>query len=46
MYLISQARVVVVGGGMVEVDVLEDRRRYTVIECEPAYDPKNERVRS
>ncbi|HXV35584.1 MAG TPA: glycine cleavage T C-terminal barrel domain-containing protein, partial [Myxococcota bacterium] len=33
-------------GTELEVEVLEDRRRATVLECEPAYDPANERLRA
>jgi len=78
--MISQARVVVVGGGMMgvgvttssgfgqriqkslafacvepefaeadtqfEVEGLEDRRKATLIEAEPACDPNNERLRA
>jgi glycine cleavage system aminomethyltransferase T len=50
--MISQARVVIVGvafakvGTQFEVEVLEDRRKATVLESEPAYDPANERLRA
>ena len=33
-------------GTQFEVEVLEDRRRATVLESEPAYDPANERLRA
>jgi dimethylglycine dehydrogenase len=33
-------------GTELEVEVLEDRRRASVLECEPAYDPANERLRA
>jgi len=33
-------------GTQIEVDVLENRRKATVIETEPAYDPANERLRA
>jgi dimethylglycine dehydrogenase len=33
-------------GTQIEVEVLEDRRRATVLESEPAYDPANERLRA
>jgi len=33
-------------GTQIEVDVLENRRKATVLETEPAYDPANERLRA
>jgi dimethylglycine dehydrogenase len=33
-------------GTQFEVEVLEDRRGATVVEAEPAYDPKNERLQA
>jgi dimethylglycine dehydrogenase len=33
-------------GTQIEVEVLEDRRSATVMECEPAYDPANERLQA
>ena len=34
------------GGGVRAVDVLEDRRVATVLNGDPAFDPKNERLRA